>query len=170
MTSGDLDLDNPEVVASLRDPRHLLAVRAANARPGTRDDDGQPVIDPRSANVQIVCAWDYRGGSCGRNLGGVWRTRYSIVLAYKVVWPNARDFIQAYKRPRRGPTGPQPGDRYPDALLADEVVILLEDAKDISMSCIRHERWALDLYEVRRRLKEEGLTRKRQRYGSRPPS
>ena len=170
MISGDFDLDNPEVLASLRDPRHLLAVRAANARPGPRDDDGQPVIDPRSANVQIRCACEYRGSSCGRDLGGVWRTKYGNVPVLKVVRADVREFIQAYKGRRRGPEGPRPGDRYPDALLAHEVAVLLDDAKDISVSCIRHGRWALDVYEVSRRLKEEGLTRRRQRYGARPPS
>jgi hypothetical protein len=138
--------------------------------PGLRDDDGQPVINPRSANVEIVCACDYRGSSCGKHLGGVWRTSDGIVLVYKVVRPDARAFIQKYKGRRRGPMPPRTGDRYPDRLLANEEVVLLTDARDISVSCFRLGSWTLDLFAVRQRLEEERLTRKHLRYGSKPPS
>ena len=172
MSGYDFYLDNPEWLSKLRGPNHLAAVRAANARPGPRDGDGQPVINPRSANVQIVCACDYRGGSCGRNLGGVWRTAHGVVLGYQVVWPDARDHIQAYKGQRRESSPPSPGDRYPDDLLANDEVILLDDANSISVSCIRHPHtiWPLDLVKVRRRLAQERLTGRRQRYGSKPSS
>jgi hypothetical protein len=90
-------------------------------------------------------------------------------LVYKVVWPHAREFIQSYKGRRRGPIGPRPGDRYPDALLADEMVVLLEDAQDVWVSCLRHEKWKLDLRAVRHRLAQRQVTGNPQRYGSKAP-
>ena len=170
VTRSGLDPDAPELLAAIRDPRRVAAARAAEARPGSRDDDGQLVVDPRTANVRIVCACDYGGGSCGSYLGGVWRTPHGVVLIYSVVRPDARAFIQAYKGRRRGTAPPRPGDRYPDRLLTIEVPVLLEDAGGVLVSCPRcNQSWPLNLVAVRRSLEAERLTRKHQKLGSRAP-
>ena len=165
---GEEMLDDPAVLAMLRHPRHLAAVRAFNARPGPRDDDGQPVVDPDSANVRVVCSHPYRWGACGRVLAGVWRTRYGTVLVYSVVRPDARDHIQRYKRRRRGPKPPRPGERYPDRLMAYEVPVLMDDAVDVWVSCLRHGTWKLDLAGVRQALKRERVMWRRETIGSSP--
>lgn len=152
MTFDEYD---PAAGEALREPRHVAALSAANNRPGHRDDDGQLHVDRRSASVQIVCASDHRGGSCGRYLGGVWRTSAGTVLVYKKVRPDAREFIQHYKGRRRGPVAPKPGDRYPDDLLTTERYVLVQDAEEVMLSCVLHGSWPLDLIALQRRLNEQ---------------
>jgi hypothetical protein len=142
---------------------HRAAVLASNSRPGPRDDDGQPVIDPRSANVEIVCAHTDQRGSCGHHLGGLWRTVEGNVLVHQVIRPDARDLIRAYKGRRRGPAPSRPGDRYPDDQLALDRPLLLNDAQDVWVSCRKHGKWKLDLPAVRRRLELEGVKNRHQK-------
>lgn len=169
LRDGFLEWDTNAALAVLHNPHHAEAVLAANARPGTRDETGQLVVDPRTANVLIVCACDYRRGPCGRHLGGVWRTRLGTVLVYTVVWSDFRLHIDAAKSRGEHQGRPEPGFRLPEDLLADTVPILLRDARDIWVSCPRHDRrWSLDLRGLRQCLERERVMGKHQKFGSRP--
>jgi hypothetical protein len=163
------EVDSESVVRG-PDPGRLAGIRAASAWPGPRDDDGQPVVSDRTADVRIVCACDYRGGSCGRNLGGIWQTEHGPLIVLNDVTPEAKDWVQAFKNSRLGGSqvAPRPGDRLPDHALTDQRFVLLDGAVVVTVSCVRHGRWTLDLREVEHKLMIRRATMRRQKMATRP--
>ena len=129
--------------------------------------------------VEIRCKCAHRGGSCGRVLGGVWRTKHGVLLVYKTAMTDAAGLVRGYKGRRGhmpGAEASRPGDRLPDSELETEDCVLLTEADDVRVSCARRheeakgESWNLNVPAVLAALKREGLTRSRQYYGTRPLS
>lgn len=148
-TSDNPALDMPTYAWS---PGRQRAVLAMNSR-------------DRDAIVNLRCEAQAGRRQCRKLLGGVWSTRYGVVLVVDALTDTS--LLLAYKENLR--PGPE-ADHLSESSFIDEHPILLTDVSAAMVWCPEHGTWPVDLTELRSRVARWKKTGRNQTMATSPPS
>jgi hypothetical protein len=130
--------------------------------------------------VEIRCTGQYRGRSCGALLGGAFPTGLGTVVALAHL--TSRDSAKRYKEMMRRPEERLQllrEEGYFSGYIEEEPVMLIFDGEchlvpgaenHDYVRCTRHGSWPLDLEGVARKVQLSTATKRREAFGTTPPS